>query len=135
MASGDGPGAEFNDPERLSLLKELDTALHSELSSTAWACLWLSDIEKLKVLVGHIQNDPCSYEIFFPTRVLLSIVRRCKLVGLHRLMQSNLFQSYRDHAVFISSVEAAIQIRASAIVFRKVTSFGAQIGRYISAGS
>jgi len=45
--------AEFHDPERIELLKALKTALGVDVIPypTAWACLWLSDIDRLRHLV------------------------------------------------------------------------------------
>jgi len=45
--------AEFYDPERIELLKALKTALGVDVirTPTAWACLWLSDIDRLRDLV------------------------------------------------------------------------------------
>jgi len=48
---------EFRDDERIELLKALKIALGSDTipSQTAWACLWLSDIDRLRDLVHDAQ--------------------------------------------------------------------------------
>ena len=48
---------EFDDPERMKLLEALKTALNSDTipSPTAWACLWLSDIDRLRDIVLQAQ--------------------------------------------------------------------------------
>lgn len=48
---------EFHDEERIGLLEALKTALGSDTipSQTAWACLWLSDIDCLRRLVHSTQ--------------------------------------------------------------------------------
>jgi len=45
--------AEFHDPERIELLKAFKTALGVDVirTPTAWACLWLSDIDSLRNLL------------------------------------------------------------------------------------
>ncbi|KIW25570.1 uncharacterized protein PV07_08736 [Cladophialophora immunda] len=51
MASTNGPEAEFSDPERIRLIQTLKDKM-GEIQPTAWACLWLSDIEKLRGAAG-----------------------------------------------------------------------------------
>jgi len=50
---------EFRDEERIELLEALKTALGSDTipSQTAWACLWLSDIDRLRCLVQDAQRN------------------------------------------------------------------------------
>ncbi|OCK78435.1 hypothetical protein K432DRAFT_406469 [Lepidopterella palustris CBS 459.81] len=52
MASEGGPDAEFHDPVRIELLQTLQTALGVSVieSPTAWVCLWLSDVVRLRSL-------------------------------------------------------------------------------------
>lgn len=63
MAShADGPGAEFADPERQSLIGRLNSALATGPSNftvppDVWAFLWLSDLERLRSLVHSAEND------------------------------------------------------------------------------
>jgi hypothetical protein len=51
---------EFRDLERIKLLNALRTALGTDVipSTTAWACLWLSDIDRLRERVRLAQMDP-----------------------------------------------------------------------------
>ncbi|OCK86096.1 hypothetical protein K432DRAFT_421279 [Lepidopterella palustris CBS 459.81] len=58
MASEGGPDAEFHDPVRIELLEALQTALGVDViaAPTAWACLWLSDIERLRDIVREAQT-------------------------------------------------------------------------------
>jgi hypothetical protein len=52
--------AEFHDPERIELLEALKTALGVDVipSPTIWACLWLSDIDRLQDFVRFAQAYP-----------------------------------------------------------------------------
>ena len=57
-ASKGGPQAEFHVTDRISLLKTLKNALNADISPTAWACLWFSDIDKLKGIVDFAKLQP-----------------------------------------------------------------------------
>ena len=57
-ASTGGPQEEFHVTDRISLLNTLKDALKGDVPSTIWACLWLSDIDKLKELVDRVKRDP-----------------------------------------------------------------------------
>jgi hypothetical protein len=48
---------EYNDPERIELLTALKEALNCNVPSIPWACLWLSDIDRLKKLVDDARRD------------------------------------------------------------------------------
>ena len=48
--------AEFDDPTRIQLLTALKENTGTTISSTAWACLWLSDVDRLRQLVND--NEP-----------------------------------------------------------------------------
>lgn len=63
----DGPGSEFYEPERIRLLAELNDALDddSNVLPTAWACLWLSDIDKLRKIVQLAQENSIFVVGFF----------------------------------------------------------------------
>jgi len=58
---------EFDEPDRIKLLKTLATALGFDVipAPTVWACLWLSDIDKLQELVRDIQTSPGSRRFFW----------------------------------------------------------------------
>lgn len=51
---------EFHHEERVTLIENLDRALSgmAKLSSATWACLWLSDIEKLRGFVTRAETCP-----------------------------------------------------------------------------
>ncbi|KAF2180008.1 hypothetical protein K469DRAFT_715607 [Zopfia rhizophila CBS 207.26] len=66
MASTDGPEAEFHDPRRQGLVQALKDALPTDtISPTAWACVWLSDIDDLANLVAQAQALPPAFISFF----------------------------------------------------------------------
>jgi hypothetical protein len=83
MASTGGPEAEFDDPRRKELIKALKDALLSDtIRPTAWACLWLSDINKLKNLVTAAQVTPEVVKIALDgVEDLARIVPTCKLLS------------------------------------------------------
>jgi hypothetical protein len=58
-SSSSGPEAEFDDPRRKELLQALNDALpDNTFPPTVWACLWLSDIDKLKNMVVSTKSTP-----------------------------------------------------------------------------
>jgi hypothetical protein len=64
------PGAEFNDPNRIRLIEQLEKTLSESVKnpgipSTGWAFLWLGDLDKLE---EFIQLPP-----FIIRRYLLSL--------------------------------------------------------------
>jgi hypothetical protein len=70
--------AEFDDPERMELLKALKTALRDDVPPTAWACLWLSDIDRLRHLADDAQTN--SYYVmasFESMETKAKIVQKC----------------------------------------------------------
>jgi len=74
--------AEFHDPERIELLKALKTALGVDVIRypTAWACLWLSDIDRLRDLV---QERPYYILSSFDTMEhSVRIVQKCVYTNL-----------------------------------------------------
>lgn len=50
-----GPCEEFSDAERISLILELEKQHGKPVATEAWACLWLSDLEKLRQIVNGVQ--------------------------------------------------------------------------------
>src|ERR1700722_10131872 len=82
-ASKGGPQAEFHVTDRVSLLKTLKNALNTDIPPTAWACLWLSDIDKLKVLVDVAQQLPFVYLNYFRSiESEAKIVQKCEVYRL-----------------------------------------------------
>ena len=61
-ASKGGPQAEFDVPDRISLLTTLKNVLDVDIPPTVWACLWLSDIDKLEELVNTAKEVPSVLE-------------------------------------------------------------------------
>ena len=77
--------AEFHDPERIELLEALETALGIEAipSPTVWACLWLSDIDRLKDLVREAQAYPLSLRSSFENvERSVKLVQKCEFTNL-----------------------------------------------------
>ncbi|KAF2190392.1 hypothetical protein K469DRAFT_623444 [Zopfia rhizophila CBS 207.26] len=76
MASTGGPEAEFHDPCRQELLQTLNDALPVDtIRPTAWACLWLCDIDKLVDLLALAQTMPAAAVAFLDgTEVFARIV-------------------------------------------------------------
>lgn len=58
------PDALFDQPERVELINKITDALNTLNDSTirsfrtCYACLWLADMENLRVLANKAQNDP-----------------------------------------------------------------------------
>jgi hypothetical protein len=78
-----GPQAEFHVTERIDLLKNLKNALDVDIPPTVWACLWLSDIDKLKVLVTTAKEVPSMLEDHFQSiEHKTKIVQKCEIYRL-----------------------------------------------------
>jgi hypothetical protein len=70
---------EFHDPDRIKLLTALKKALNDNVSSTVWAYLWLSDIDKLMRLVDDAQRDPYIIQALLRiTETEGKIVQKCE---------------------------------------------------------
>jgi hypothetical protein len=76
--------AEFDEPQRQELLKALKTALNDEvIPSTAWACIWLSDIDRLRELVHDAQMRPfLVMATFRDMERSVKIVQTCRFTNL-----------------------------------------------------
>jgi hypothetical protein len=78
-----GPQAEFHVTERVGLLKALKNALDVDIPPTVWACLWLSDIDKLKVLVDTAKEASSMLETHFKSiERETRIVQKCEVYRL-----------------------------------------------------
>jgi hypothetical protein len=78
-----GPQAEFHVTERVGLLKTLKNALDADIPPTVWACLWLSDIDKLKVLVNIAKEEPSVLQDHFKSiERETKIVQKCEVYRL-----------------------------------------------------
>ena len=71
--------AEFHDPERVELLEALRTALDVDaIPPTAWACLWLSDLDRLRERLREAQTYPHSLILAFQgMESSAKIVQKC----------------------------------------------------------
>ena len=63
MANAAPAEAEFDDPQRISRLETLRTHLEAhqkdyKILPTAWACLWLGDIDMLQEMVDLASSNP-----------------------------------------------------------------------------
>jgi hypothetical protein len=86
-ASQGGPQAEFHVTDRISLLKTLKNALNADIPPTVWACLWLSDIDKLEVLANMAKQQPLAcYATFQWIESEAKIVQKCELYRLPRVL-------------------------------------------------
>jgi hypothetical protein len=76
--------AEFDEPERMKLLKDLITALESNtVPPTAWVCLWLSDVDRLRELVREAQAYPLSLMNSFENMEnSIKLVQKCVFTNL-----------------------------------------------------
>src|SRR5271170_208755 len=82
-ASNGGPQAEFHATDRISLLRTLKNALNVDVPPTVWACLWLSDIDKLKKLVDTAKEQPLVYNGYFQwVESGAKIVQKCEVYRL-----------------------------------------------------
>ena len=82
-----GPEAEFDSPDRIGLLTTLKNALRENISPTAWACLWLSDIDTLKSRVEEAKVNP--FSIFGAFYTIESFVKLVPICGFMNLMSSH----------------------------------------------
>jgi hypothetical protein len=86
-ASKGGPQAEFDVPDRISLLTTLKNTLNADLPPTIWACLWLSDIDKLKELVDAAKQQPLAYHGYLTAiESHTKIVQKCEVYRLPHVL-------------------------------------------------
>jgi len=75
---------EFHDPGRIKLLTALKEALNDNVSSTVWAYLWLSDIDKLMRLVDDAQRDPYLVQALLRiTEIEGKIIQKCEFINFY----------------------------------------------------
>lgn len=58
MTSNNGPEEEFRDDRRIRLLNDLERYVGLTVPPTVWACLWLSDLDKLEGWVERARHEP-----------------------------------------------------------------------------
>ena len=87
-ASISGPEAEFHVTDRITLLNTLKDTLQGNVPSTVWACLWLSDIDKLKELVDNAKRNPFVMAVSFQfIEFKAKIVQLCNSIDFHAFLQ------------------------------------------------
>jgi hypothetical protein len=75
---------DFHDPDRIKLLTSLKEAIKDNVSSTIWAYLWLSDIEKLTELVDDAQRFPFLVQAALRNHEFeRNIVRQCEFINFY----------------------------------------------------
>ena len=77
-SSGGGPGAEFEDPERIALMAGIDRAFQHQLPPIANAGLWLSDIENLVLHEIGLQGMERNRRIFSYSYANSDLVKECE---------------------------------------------------------
>ena len=85
MASEGGPEAEFHDSRRQQLLETLKRALNVDTisSPTVWACLWLSDIDRLQQLIPQSKRESdFTLSVFRDIENSGKIVQKCEFIKL-----------------------------------------------------
>jgi len=84
MASTYVPDEEFSQPRRIQLIQALQGALPDDtIPPTAWACLWLSDLDMLEEIVKQAKAAPLFAACFFQcVETNPKIAQTCKLLIL-----------------------------------------------------
>ena len=69
----------FHDAQRITVLTALKAALVHDVSSTAWAYLWLSDIDKLEEMLEEAQRRPIFAKAFLMvTETHAKVIQKCE---------------------------------------------------------
>jgi hypothetical protein len=85
---------EYDDPKRIELLTALKKAVNCNIPSTFWACLWLSDINRLEGWVDEAQRHPdLTLNTFWNNDSIQGTVQKCKFTPSHNI---NMLILYRD---------------------------------------
>jgi hypothetical protein len=84
MTSTGGPEAELHIPSRLELLQALNDALPADaIQPTAWACLWLAEVDKPRELLTLAQKMPnIALGYFSSLETNARIVPTCRMIKL-----------------------------------------------------
>ena len=75
-----GPSAEFSNLERISLIQRLEEWYGKAVAPEAWACLWLSDLGKLRQLVNKLGEESHDIAVLFmlkPGNLFTELVKPC----------------------------------------------------------
>jgi len=79
---------DFHNPDRIKLLIALKEALNDNVSSTAWAYLWLSDIDKLTILVDDAKRYPFLVQAALRnSEIERNLVRQCAFINFYIFSQ------------------------------------------------
>jgi len=73
---------EFNDPQRIDLINALKSVVPVIPSSTTWACLWLSDIDKLRLCVQNAMASPKSFRLSAKAIEAANLIPKCWFTNL-----------------------------------------------------
>lgn len=71
-----GPGEEFSNRERWALIQQLQLKLGQLVPIETWACLWLSDINKLKDFLNDFSTLSVQ-SLFKPGNISDEVVKPC----------------------------------------------------------
>lgn len=81
-----GPGTTFRDPERIEMINRISSAMlgatriHRKTTfRTVWACLWLSDIEKLREFDVEVPDHVDGLALHLECLEFYKIVEKCQL--------------------------------------------------------
>jgi hypothetical protein len=95
MTSTGGPEAEFHDPRRQEILQALNDTLSADIRPTAWACLWLCDIDKLQEVLTQAQAQTTLpiVRLLSEATEVAKIVPMCRVIKLTLLRKiANIFR-------------------------------------------
>lgn len=79
----DSPSTDFTEPKRIELIKKLHNWNEGEpVATEAWACIWLSDLGKLRKLVDGVLKDNAGlgmfvHMLFIPGNISSELVYPC----------------------------------------------------------
>jgi hypothetical protein len=100
-----GPSEEFSNTERISLIHGLEKWYGKPVAIEAWACLWLSDLEKLRQFVDGKRTPGWAISLVFREGNLLDeLVKPCMVfVVLSYCPQGPSFNSISSQQGLIES--------------------------------
>jgi hypothetical protein len=101
---------EFDDPRRLPLLTAISEALDLvDIEPTAWAYLWLCDINKLEELVGVAKSHGFMVQCMLSyIETNIKPVQQCRFTSIHLPVLINLSRDSKDSHIFSSNDSAYI---------------------------
>jgi hypothetical protein len=76
----------FDDALRITVLTALKAALVDDVSSTTWAYLWLSDIDKLEEILEEAQRRPVFAKSFLVVAErYANVIQKCGLINFYTI--------------------------------------------------